>query len=139
MITEIVAGALLGAVFVILARQQRPRSEAVLYAIGLVIAAIIYAGFAVAGAAEPRWMAIEFAGILPFAAFAWLGLRYSTWWLAAGWLAHPLWDTGLHLVSGTPAFVPSWYPIVCIGFDLLVAGAIAMRLLVARAVATEAP
>jgi len=138
MIIEIIAGALLGAVFVFIARQQHPRGEAVLYAIGLVVAAIIYAGFAVIGAAPPQWMAIEFAGILPFAAFAWLGVRHSTWWLAAGWLVHPLWDTGFHLFTGTPAFVPSWYPVVCIGFDLLVAGAIAIRMLDRRTVAAGA-
>ena len=127
MIIELIAGILLAVPFVAYARRQGPRVETRIYALGLIGAAVIYAGFALVGTAEPRWMAIEFAGLLPFAGLTWLGLRHSTWWLAAGWVAHAAWDTGLHLVTGTPPFVPSWYPVVCIGFDGFVAGAITLQ------------
>ena len=40
--------------------------------------------------------------------------------LAIGWAAHVLWDVGWHFGESV-AFVPSFYPPVCIGFDLVVA------------------
>ena len=126
MIIEILAGALLGVAFLFGARWAG-RRERHWYAFGLIVAAVIYVGFALVGAAPLRWTAIELAGVVPYAVFAWLGLRYSAWWLAVGWAAHPAWDVGVHLITGTPVFVPAWYPTVCIGFDLLVAGAITMR------------
>jgi hypothetical protein len=138
MIAELVAGAVSALLFVVLARRYGPRAEGRLYAVGLVFAAVIYVGFAVFGGAERRWVVVEFAGLLPFTGLAWLGLRSSAWWLAVGWLAHAAWDTGLHLALGTPAFVPAWYPAVCLGFDLLVAGAIGLRARVLGDVPAEA-
>ena len=136
MIIEFVAGALLAAAFVVSARKRR--AERRLYALGLISAAVIYVGFALAGGADPRWTAIELTGILPFAGLAWLGLRRSAWWLAAGWGAHAAWDVGLHLVAGTPMFVPAWYPVVCIGFDFFVAGALALHAGTRNPLAAEA-
>src|SRR6188472_4088669 len=128
MLMELGAGIVLAVPVVVLARRSAPRDEARIYAAGLVIAALIYVGFAVAGGAEPRWTLIELAGLVPFAALAWLGLRSSLGWLAVGWAAHAAWDTVLHLLAGTPGFVPAWYPVVCIGFDLFMAGVIGLRL-----------
>jgi len=138
MILELMAGVLLAIGFVLLARRFGRRNEMFMYALGLVIAAIIYVGFALVGAADSRWLAIEVAGLLPYAGFAWLGIR-SPWWLAVGWLAHGAWDTGLHLVAGTPAFVPGWYPVVCMGFDFLVAGVIARQLWMQRTAELDRP
>jgi hypothetical protein len=135
MLLELLAGALLALGFVVIARQFGRRGEMFVYAVGLVTAAVIYVGFAVVGGADPRWLGVEVAGLLPYAGFAWLSTR-SPWWLAAGWLAHAGWDTGLHLVAGTPAFVPGWYPAVCMGFDGLVAATIAWRMWTRR---TSAP
>lgn len=42
-----------------------------------------------------------------------------------GWLAHPLWDVGLHLIAQGRDFTPSVYAIACLSFDLLVAAYIA--------------
>src|SRR5690349_20146518 len=94
MLVELVAGAVLAVPVVVLARRYASRDEARVYAAGLVIAAVIYVGFAVAGRAEQDWTMIELAGLVPFAAFAWLGLRRSLGWLAAGWAAHAVWDVG---------------------------------------------
>lgn len=131
MILELLAGTVLALGFVAIAKRFGRRNEMFVYAVGLVTAAIIYIGFALVGAADAHWLAVEVAGLLLYAGFAWLSTR-SPWWLAVGWLAHAGWDTGLHLVAGTPAFVPRWYPAVCLGFDFLVAAMIARQLRIQR-------
>ena len=118
-VIEIVVGLFLGVGFVLLARNYA-RS----FAVGLVVTALIYVGLAVFKGSG-RWILIELAGVAIFAVFAWLGLRMSGWFLAAGWALHPLWDAGLHDYS--TQFVPHWYIGGCIGFDLLVAVYIAYR------------
>ncbi len=114
------AGALLGGGLGIVARRGGPRREIRILGAGLVVAALIYVGFAAVGRAEPRWLAIEAGGVIPFAAFAWAGLRRSPLWLAAGWALHVGWDVGLHSAATTP-FVPPWYPPLCVGLDAIVA------------------
>ncbi len=121
MLLPIVLGAVLGALFVLLARQRKRRGELHLLALGLVVAALIYVALALAGGADSRWLALEAAGLALFAVLAWLGLRASLWWLAVGWLGHVAWDVGLHL-DQYQVFVPPWYPLLCVGFDLVVAG-----------------
>ncbi len=120
-------GAVLAAAFVAAAQKTGPRNERRWLAAGLTIAPLIYAGFAVAGNAGPGWLAIEGAGVAIFGGMAAYGLRRSARWLAAGWALHTVWDAGLHLAGGGTAFAPTWYVIACIGFDLLVAGAIVLR------------
>nr|WP_318780372.1 DUF6010 family protein [Atlanticothrix silvestris] len=67
------------------------------------------------------WIVIEVAGVGIYGLLALLGLRYSNWWLMLGWMAHPLWDIGLHLVNQGSVFTPAWYAIACVSFDLLIA------------------
>ncbi|HEX6434045.1 MAG TPA: DUF6010 family protein [Gemmatimonadales bacterium] len=119
MLLPILVGAVLGAVFAIFAR-ARKGAELRLLAIGLVVAALIYVGLALAGRGRD-WLAIEMVGLVLFSCLAWLGLRSSRWWLAVGWLAHVGWDVGLHL-DRAQAVVAAWYPLLCVGFDLVVAG-----------------
>ncbi len=52
---------------------------------------------------------------------AWAGVRYSVWWLVAGWGTHILWDVGLHLIGDGGEFIASWYPLLCMAFDLAAA------------------
>ncbi|WP_404800445.1 transposase domain-containing protein, partial [Atlanticothrix silvestris] len=52
------------------------------------------------------WIVIEVAGVGIYGLLALLGLRYSNWWLMLGWMAHPLWDIGLHLVNQGSVFTP---------------------------------
>lgn len=54
---------------------------------------------------------------------AWAGAGGWPALLATGWLAHVGWDVLLHGPE-TP-FVPAVYPDLCVGFDLMVAGALA--------------
>jgi hypothetical protein len=48
------------------------------------------------------------------------------WFLILGWAAHAAWDVLLHQVLSV-GFVPEWYPVVCLGFDVLLAAHIAVR------------
>ena len=95
MLVPILVGAMLGALFAIFARAAKAAEVRVL-ALGLVVAALIYVGLALAGRGR-EWLGIEMAGVALFGFLAWLGLRASRWWLATGWAAHVAWDVGLHL------------------------------------------
>jgi hypothetical protein len=126
-------GLLVGFLYIDYARKRGRRREHRIYAVGLVMAALVYVGFAVA-ALDGAWLLVEVAGLVAYTSFAVLGLRHSPWWLALGWAAHPAWDVFLHLsgpVSGivpAPGIVPAWYAVACISFDTLVAGYIATRI-----------
>ena len=87
---------------------------------GLVIAALIYVGFAFYQS-HHSWLAIEMAGSLAYGGLVWWALRSSMLWLALGWGAHPLWDVALHWLGPGAHIVPPWYAIACLSFDLLVA------------------
>ena len=119
---EIVIGIIVASGFVLLV--GRSRKYMWILAIGLIITALIYVGLGLFSGSL-TWILIELAGVLIYAAFAWLGLKKSAWFLAAGWALHPLWDAGLHDYS--TEFVPHWYIAACIGFDLLVAGYVVFR------------
>ena len=121
MLLPIILGAVLGALFVLLAHRRKRRGEIRLLAVGLIVAALIYIGLALGIGADRRWFALESAGLAVFGVLAWLGLRTSLWWLALGWVAHVGWDVGLHL-DRAQTFVPAWYPLMCVGFDLVVGG-----------------
>ncbi|MFB3132329.1 MAG: DUF6010 family protein [Rhodothermales bacterium] len=116
----LVLGFVLGAAFLVFARRRGAQRKRRLLAVGLVVAALIYVGFAVAWA-DAAWMMIELGGVLVFTGLAVLGLKRSALWLAVGWALHPAWDVGLHLVGAGAAFAPAWYAVACISFDLLVA------------------
>ncbi len=121
----IVIGAGLGLLLVAWARRRSVSRERRVYAVGLVVAAGLYVAFAVRSS-DPAWIGLEVAGLAAFAFMAWLGYTRSRWWLTVGWLVHVIWDIGLH-GGGEPAFVPAWYPLLCAGFDPVVAGAAAWR------------
>jgi hypothetical protein len=92
------------------------------FAAGLVVAALIYVGFAIARGTTGSLL-VELGGVALFTAIAFLGMRYSRWFLAAGWAAHVGWDLFLHPVD-TSSYAPWWYPALCLGFDLAVAAGI---------------
>ena len=102
------------------------KTEYLNYAIGLIIAALIYVGFAI-WHMEYNWLPLEVGGVLIYGLLAYLGLRYSIWFLALGWASHVLWDIILHM-NDSIQFVPDWYPPVCLIFDLVLAGYIIYRL-----------
>lgn len=90
------------------------------FGLGLAIASLLYVIFALAqGAARAALM--EAGGVALFGAVVVAGIRWSPYWLAAGWLAHVAWDLALHPIDHS-GYAPWWYPVLCIGFDLMVAG-----------------
>lgn len=58
-----------------------------------------------------------------------MGLHYSRWWLMSGWMAHPVWNIGLHGFGKGTTFTLTWYAIACASFDWLVAAYITSVLL----------
>src|SRR5437867_1079910 len=117
-------GVVLGALFVALA--QRLHAERSCYAVGLVCAALIYVGFALARTGRTR-LPLELGGLGLYSAVALLGAWRWPRLLSIGWGAHAAWDVILHSgIRVAPATV--WYPPACLGFDLVVALAYARRL-----------
>ena len=91
-----------------------------LFSSALLIAALIYVGFALLFG-NMRWLLIELLGVPAYFIFAFAAARFSVYWLALGWALHPLWDAPLHLMGSGTAVVPEWYAVACISFDLLLA------------------
>lgn len=120
----LLVGAVLSLALVGLARWYPPGRERHVYAIGLVVTALIYVVFGVAGGAGSRWLALEILGVLLYGAAAWAGLRGRPRLLAVGWAAHVAWDVLLHLSGAGSEYTPHWYPWLCVSFDLVVAGAV---------------
>lgn len=119
-------GQVVAALFLFYARSQGPHKEMYILRTGLIIAAVIYVGFAALWG-NSGWVLIEITGIAVYGLFAVLALRHSAVWLAIGWAAHSLWDVLLHLFGQGHAIAPEWYVIACLSFDLLVAGYILTR------------
>jgi hypothetical protein len=124
---QLFIGALSCLAFILVARRLGLRRETTIYAFALVAAALIYVCFAVAGRAPFSWVALELGGLVLFSSVALLGLRIGLWALALGWAAHAAWDVLLHKFLDA-RFVPEWYPVMCIGFDLLLAAYMVARL-----------
>lgn len=86
--------------------------------------AFVYFGFVLIDGRK-REMLIEFGNIGLTIALALLGLWVAPYWLAAGYLAHGLWDA-LHHPRGIQTKIPSWYVPLCLIYDWIVAGFIIM-------------
>jgi hypothetical protein len=128
--TLLVEGVIGGTVVVVIAfllsRFTREIYGRAFLAMLLFAAAGAYFGFAALAGAGPIWSLVELVGVFIFGAMALLGLRDSAWWLAAGWALHPLWDVVLHLIGPGGSFASQPYGVVCITFDWVVAGYIAI-------------
>ena len=122
----LILGLILGAIFLLYARRYANREEKFIITSGLVLAAIIYVGFALVWG-NTTWLGIEIVGILFYAFFAWASIYHANYWLALGWLLHPMWDFGLHLMEAGSTIAPEWYAVACISFDFLVAGYVFWR------------
>jgi hypothetical protein len=120
---QILLGAVAAVPLILFARSRR--AERVVYALGLLVAALIYVGFALAAAAGTGALLKELVGVAVFGAVAWVGRRRAVLWLAAGWAAHVGWDLLLHPLTAA-GYAPAWYVRACIGFDLVVAAWIAL-------------
>jgi hypothetical protein len=120
----VIFGAALALAFVRLTRTYPPVGERRVYAVGLIVTALIYVMLGVSGEARARWLALESLGVVSYGAAAWAGLRGRPSLLAAGWALHAAWDVGLHLRGEGAEYTPAWYPWGCVGFDLVIAGAV---------------
>lgn len=115
-LTLVLAGAVLGCLFVLLAR-TRGRGELAVCAIGLVIAAVIYVAFSFFRAGAPH-LPLETLGLVVSSVVAALGVRRWPALVGIGWIVHSGWDIFLH--SPAQLYVPAWYPLFCAGFDWVV-------------------
>jgi hypothetical protein len=122
---DLALGAALALATIRVSRRMPPTKERRLYAVVLVAAAAVYLVFALRGGAG-AWIGVEAAGVAAYGLVAYLGATRSAWWLAAGWLAHVGWDVTLHGASATP-FVPLFYPMFCVSYDVLVAAYVVTR------------
>lgn len=122
----LILGLILGAVLLVYARSYGARAEKKILAQALIVAAIIYVLFAIVWG-NTTWLLIEISGVAVYGVFAWASIRHSTYWLAIGWLLHPIWDVVLHLLGSGHMVAPEWYVVACITFDILVSGYIFTR------------
>jgi hypothetical protein len=121
MFAQLTLGAVLAAGGVALIRAAVPRRfERPFWAAGLVAAALVYVVLAFRAELSAE-LSVEVVGAGVFAMLALLGVRVSSWFLAAGWGAHALWDLGVPALIDT-SFIPTWYTFACVGFDLVVGG-----------------
>lgn len=116
----LLAGAVLGlatdaVAFTLPRHQARPLCGA-----GLAAAGGVYLGFAVADGRRSALL-VQTGELLGFTALAALAVqRDSPGLLGVGWLAHVTWDA-LHYRGRGPTRVRSWYPPLCIGYDVALA------------------
>lgn len=119
-------GMVAAAVPIVLLRGKRSESQQRFWATALLVAALIYVGFAVVGAGRgllddpPHVLGLEGLGVMVYGAFGALGMRHPKA-LAVGWAFHALWDLG----HRHDVWVPDWYVAACLAFDVVVAGFIA--------------
>lgn len=90
-------------------------------------AAVVYLSWGTAHGelGERRWLAAQTAGVLAFGAVAIavvaVDLSSAAYVMAAGWLAHALWDLVHHRADKV---VPRWYAEACMATDLTVAASL---------------
>ena len=116
---EAIIGFVVAAASIMVARRVFPNKAHAVWRTGLVVAALIYVIFSFFSGSL-QWILLEIGGVLLYLSFAVLSKRYSLWYLALGWGLHVLWDLLLH--GEDLDFVPSWYPAVCLGFDIAIEG-----------------
>ena len=92
------------------------------WADSLWIASSIYVLFAMRQ--EKRSVLIkEIRGVALYAIPALLGRARAApglaFWAGLGWALHPLWDLLHHEHEDAKGYVPHWYPMVCITFDIV--------------------
>ncbi|QEC48774.1 hypothetical protein FSW04_15135 [Baekduia soli] len=98
---------------------------AVVYALGIVLIAAIYVGFAVADG-RPKVIAVESGVALAFVVVAAVAVTGSPWLLVAGLAGHglkDLWQHRTHFVAGT-----RWWPPFCMVVDCVVAAALVVEI-----------
>lgn len=103
--------------------------ERAFYSTVLIVVASYYLLFAAMGASAPV-LRLEILLFVPFALLAVIGFRNSEWWIAAGLVAHGIFDF-LRVGHISNPGVPGFWPDFCMGFDVF-AGAWLAALIVRR-------
>lgn len=127
-----VAGLVLAVPFLLIAYRLDEKYERAFLGVGLVIAAGVWVMFS-AFHADPKWIAIEVAGMAIYTVFAIVGAGRSYLLIGVGWALHSIWDIVLHVTGPGYSMVTEpanalWYSIACCSFDLLVAVYVCFKL-----------
>lgn len=128
MIFGLVLGVVVVVLSIVLTRWQsqrlRPsdpvRLELQLWAVSLVLAALVYVAFALREGGR-GWMGTELVGLAAYSAFAIVGAPGRSRLVALGWALHAAWDVVVH-ADAPEGLVPPWYRWACLVFDLVAAG-----------------
>ena len=99
---------------------------ATVYAMGLVLIAAVYIGFAVADG-RPRIIGVESSVAMLFLLIAAAGVTGSAWLLVLGYFGHgckDLWQHRTQFVAGT-----RWWPPFCVAVDWVTASSLAVLIL----------
>ena len=116
-----IGGAVLSLIAFLLSRFIKDIAGRTLLVTALFAAAGAYFGFAFNPTTPRVWLLIEFLHVIAYGMLGLYGWRGSPFWLALGWLLHPLWDFGLHYLGPGNSFAPLSYALLCISFDWVVA------------------
>ena len=116
----ILAGVVLAAALVALARRFGRRRELPIYALVLFLAAIYYLLAAMGRSAPPARVGLEALGAVLFSVAAGYGALRRPILLAVGWLAHAAWDL-VHYRRD--AVVNRSLALWCLGLDVFLGGA----------------
>lgn len=115
---ELLSGVILASLLITIARWQKQENR--IFGIILVLTAVYYVIKAFLGGTQQE-LFLELTGLVVFGILGVLGLYGWRWFLAIGWASHAAWDVILH-TDGRGAYVPEWYPMLCVGFDIFLAG-----------------
>ena len=121
------AGLLLALLVAALARLVGFDRDKAFYPIILIVIASYYVLFAVI-AGDCAGVAIELAFFLLFAGVAILGFRFSLWAVVAGLVLHGLFDAARDILLWGNG-IPTWWPGMCLAYDLSAALGLAAILL----------
>ena len=116
-----IGGAALALLAFLLSRFVSDLAGRTLLATVLFAAAGAYFGFAFNPNTPRIWMLVELIQCVAFGTLGLYGWRGSPFWLALGWVLHPVWDFGLHYLGPGSTYAPLSYAIACISFDWVVA------------------
>jgi hypothetical protein len=98
------------------------------YPTALIVIGSYYVLFALMGAAPGRTLVAEIAVAGVFLLLAVAGFKRSLWLVAAAIAGHGCFDFVHHWFIENPG-VPLWWPGFCLTIDVVIAGALAVRLL----------
>jgi hypothetical protein len=116
-----IGGVILALAAFLLSRFVSDIAGRTLLATVLFAAAGAYFGFAFNPTTPPIWLLLELLQVVGFGIFGLYGWRGSPYWLALGYLLHPLWDIGVHYLGPGSSFAPLSYAIFCLSFDWVAA------------------